>query len=172
MNVFFPVDRFFWRRTMWVTRLLFVFARFKYSTWQFRCVSGFGLSCFSVNETVAGSSRIVPSPSVSLSASVSENSVNHSIAANQTSVLLVTPRETLSATSSLSVTQTEIASVTQVTNSSVSMDGRISVTPTQNSSVVNNTGTRLYERQFQYFMITSSVVFIKVPAEKPPRVKR
>jgi len=164
--------------------------RFKYSTWQFRCVSGFGLSCFSVNETVSGSSRIVPSPSVSLSASVSENSVNHSIAANQTPGLLVTPRETLSATSSLSVTRTEIASVTQVSNSSVSMDGRISVTPTQNSSVtqstsplgtsvsvtrrsvVNNTGTRLYERQFQYFMITSSVVFIKVPAEKPPRVKR
>lgn len=146
--------------------------RFKYSTWQFRCVSGFGLSCFSVNETVAGSSRIVPSPS----ASVSENSVNHSIAANRTP--------------GLSVTQTEIASVTQVSNSSVSMEGRISVTPTQNSSVtqstsplgtsvsvtrrsvVNNTGTRLYERQFQYFMITSSVVFIKVPAEKPPRVKR
>lgn len=138
--------------------------RFKYSTWQFRCVSGFGLSCFSVNETVAGSSRIVPSPS----ASVSENSVNHSIAANRTP--------------GLSVTQTEIASVTQVSNSSV--------TPTQNSSVtqstsplgtsvsvtrrsvVNNTGTRLYERQFQYFMITSSVVFIKVPAKKPPRVKR
>lgn len=146
--------------------------RFKYSTWQFRCVSGFGLSCFSVNETVAGSSRIVPSPS----ASVSENSVNHSIAANRTP--------------GLSVTQTEIASVTQVSNSSVSMEGRISVTLTQNSSVtqstsplgtsvsvtrrsvVNNTGTRLYERQFQYFMITSSVVFIKVPAEKPPRVKR
>ena len=162
--VFLPVDRFLWKYIKWVTRLLFVFARFKYSTWQFRCVSGFGLSCFSVNETVAGSSRIVPSPS----ASVSENSVNHSIAANRTP--------------GLSVTQTEIASVTQVSNSSV--------TPTQNSSVtqstsplgtsvsvtrrsvVNNTGTRLYERQFQYFMITSSVVFIKVPAEKPPRVKR
>ena len=231
MKAFFLVDRFLWRCTKWVTRLLFVFARFQYSTWQFRCVSGFGLSCLSVNETVAGSSHIVPStsasPSAARPASVSENSVNLSIAANLTAGLLVAPSERLSATliPSLSVTQTEILSVAQVPSSavsmngrisvtlrqnssvtqivsatqvprlSVSMDGRISVTLTQNSSVtqstsspsrmtleasvsvnrrssVNNTGTRQYEPRFQYFMITSSVVFIKVPAEKPPRVKR
>ena len=49
-----------------------------------------------------------------------------------------------------------------------------SVTPAnQNSSITENgTDTREYAPLLQYFMLTSSVVFIRVPSVKPQPVKR
>lgn len=165
--------------------------RLQYSTWHFKCVSGFGLSCFIINDTDAGSSHVLPSPSLTSSAvepSVSENPVNHSISpVNLTAGLSATPFPSLLMTQTTSSSAAEVASppvistvnfsITQTANLSNISTASSPVTPEASVSAatgskVNNTGTRQYEPRFQYFMVTSSVVFIKVPAEKPQRVKR
>lgn len=109
--------------------LLLTHTSYRYTTWQFKCVSGYGLSCsLSGNDTRL--TQVVPSPSA------------------------ITPT---AASSSVNL---------NITNSSL--------TPAKqnSSSIENGTEAREYAPRFQYFMITSSVVFVKVPAVKPQRVKR
>ena len=109
--------------------LLLPHPSYRYTTWQFKCVSGYGLSCsLAGNDT--NFTQVVSSPSA-ITPTAASSSVNLSI-----------------------------------TNSSV--------TPAKqnSSSSENGAQAREYAPRFQNFVITSSVVFIKVPAVKPQRVKR
>ena len=73
------------------------------------------------------------------------------------------------------------ASVTPSTRAAINATRTVTVTlnvasqsvssPPDQKNVTNNT-EREYGTRFQYFLVTSSVTFIKVPTTDPPRVKR
>jgi len=146
--------------------------KFQYSTWQFKCVSGYGVSCSVSNGTDTEGPQVVPSPSaaptVARSSSVSLNITNSS----STPANFIPPSSSVDSQPNLiptSLTDTPATAGTSTSRYIVSS----SVTPVNKSSPQGNrTGTRQYPPHFQYFRVTSSLVFIKVPAEKPQRVKR
>lgn len=158
--------------------------KFQFSTWNFKCVSG--VSCSSPsNDTDTDVNEVVPSPSVTSTAAGSSASVNIT---NSTVPPLVSSSEpnpnfvhpsllpdttTGTATSTATGTTAGIATGTSTSSFIVSS----SITPVNNnnndsSSQKNRTEARKYPPFFQHFLVTSSVIFIKVPAVKPQRVKR
>ena len=82
-----------------------------------------------------------------------------------TSFTSVVPSPSVTITPSHSLVNQSVANV------SVSMSTFLG---NQNTSPDDETDnkTRSYGSRFQYFLVSTSVVFIKVPSEKPARVKR
>ncbi|KAK3739316.1 hypothetical protein QZH41_017889 [Actinostola sp. cb2023] len=129
---------------------------YKYTTWQFQCVSGYGLSCLATP--------------------------NKGINVTQT-INLVTPNATIAPSVTVSVsTPVNVSSVVQSNDSTIAPSVTVSVSPSVNSSSVvksndstpnkSNQSSDSYSPRQMYFVLESSVVFIDVPATEPAKVKR